>query len=127
MPNIREQEVTKDGIRIVASDGREVRITRAKIAAEFQASKLATTEERKVAVADVVKALIVEALGAEQVAPDELEFDFDPADARKAPVVEVRTKVVEYVPPVRDMSIERPEGIVRPVRVKADDSVRRVR
>ena len=87
MPNIRSQEVTADRIHIVASDGREVTISRAKLAAEFAASKLATTDERKVAVADVIKKMIVAALGEEQISAEDLEFDFDPADAKRAPVL----------------------------------------
>lgn len=113
MPNIREQEVTANGIRIVASDGREVTISREKLAAEFAASKLGTTAARKVAVGDVVKAMIVAALGEDQVGAEDLEFDFDPVDARKAPTL--AAKDAGQRPPRADAEISpvEPEPIVK--------------
>lgn len=113
MPNIRSQEITADHIHIVASDGREVTISRAKLADEFAATKTGTTDERKVAVGDVVKAMIVAALGEDQVEADLLDFDFDPADSKRPPELGARERIVEPVPPDRSGETEI---IVKPKR-----------
>jgi len=74
--------VTADRIHIVASDGREVTISRAKIEQEF-GKKLGTTDERKRGTADVIKAMIVAALGEDQIGAEDIDFDFDQADAKR--------------------------------------------
>ncbi len=76
MPNIRSQEVTRDGLSIVASDGRSFAITRAEIIAFFQAQTGTRTQRRNATIAEI-KARIEAALGAEQVPASALGFDFD--------------------------------------------------
>ncbi len=89
MPNIRSEETTADFIHIVASDGREVTISRAKIEQEF-GGKLGTTDERKRSTADVIKAMIVAALGEEQIGAEDIDFDFDHTDAKKPMAMAVK-------------------------------------
>lgn len=101
MPNIRSQEVTPDRIHIVASDGREVTISRAKIEQEFGA-KLGTTDERKRGTADVIRAMIVAALGEEQIGAEDIDFDFDHADAKKPMAIATKDSSLRTVKPDAD-------------------------
>lgn len=86
MSNLRSVEVTADRIHLVASDGREVTVSRAKIEQEF-GSKLGTVDERKRGTGDVVKALIVAALGEEQIGVEDIDLDFDPTNAKLPPTL----------------------------------------
>lgn len=77
MPNIREQRVDLNGIYIKASDGREITLTRGQIHALTNPH----LPDKAVARMKVMQA-IENALGAEQVPVDLIEFDFDESDGR---------------------------------------------
>ena len=76
MPNVRAQRLTKDELYIMASDGREVTITRAQALAKYQ-SLSGTKAVRLAATVQWIKGQIVVALGVEQVGVDLIDCGFD--------------------------------------------------
>lgn len=88
MPNVRSQEVTKNGITIVASDGRVFSVTRAEIVAFWQ-TRGGSAASRKSATISWVRDNIVAALGAEQVPAVLVTMDFDTADLNRAMLLEI--------------------------------------
>lgn len=88
MPNVRSQSVDKDGITIVASDGRVFSVTRAQIMAFWQA-QTGGAPSRKSATIDWVKTNMEAALGPEQVPSTLATFDFDTTDLNRALILEL--------------------------------------
>ena len=90
MPNVRAQRVSKDGIYIQASDGREWSITRAGVLALYQAqSGAGGAAARKQRTITALVAQIVAALGADQFDITEIFPDFDPTDSTKAMILSI--------------------------------------
>jgi len=85
VPNIRSQTVFNDGgpqaLEIVASDGRTFTLTKAAVRTFYQ-STTGTAAARRAAVIAFVKNGIIAALGAEQIDPLELDYDFSTVDGR---------------------------------------------
>lgn len=88
MPNLRSADVTKDGISLVAANGKTFAATRQDILAFYQAQG-GNPAARKAATVAWLKANIVAALGAEMVPEALINFDFDTADANKQILLEL--------------------------------------
>lgn len=80
--NIREQRVDENGIYIKASNGKEITIKSTDMMGWYNDERLnnplATKAENKSKAEDKVKQRIVEALGAEQIDINTLNFDYNP-------------------------------------------------
>lgn len=88
MPNLRSADVSKDGITLVASDGRTFSVSRTEIVAFWQAQG-GNAANRKSATITWVLTNMQTALGAEQVPSALATMDFDTADLNKAMVLEM--------------------------------------
>jgi hypothetical protein len=80
VPNIRSQTVYNDGgpqaLEIVASDGRTFTLTKAAVQAFYQSTS-GNAASRRAQVIQWCKESIVAALGPEQIAIADLDYDFD--------------------------------------------------
>jgi len=98
MPNIRSQRVDRNGIEIVASDGRKFSVTLAQILSAFQ-TQTGTAASKKTKTLAWLQAQIEAALGPEQVSAAQIVTDFLSADGKTAIVtptldMNVRLEVV---------------------------------